>query len=321
MLRRIRSLPATAPIVSVIIATYNRSYTLRHAIQSVLNSTLTEWELIVVGDACTDDTAECVTSFNDTRIQFINLSIRCGDQSAPNNHGITLSRGRFIAFLNHDDLYSPNHLQNCVDEIQASGADLVWVPCAYALPNPAPSESARPFVFTLSGVPLGSAYSPLSFYFASSWVLRRTLADRVGKWTEPERLYVTPSQDWLFRAWRSGACLRFLPKVSVVVVPAGPREGSYLERESPEHDWIAAALRDNPERWQLVLEEAAIGSTRQYMSAVNAPSSRLFVRLLRRPVYALLIALGIHPLSLPVAIFHGRRGNHMRKHWKTTGSH
>jgi len=55
------------PTVSIIIATYNRSRVLRHAIESVRNSRFADWELIVVGDACTDDTAACVAAFGDPR--------------------------------------------------------------------------------------------------------------------------------------------------------------------------------------------------------------------------------------------------------------
>ena len=98
---------AASPAVSVIIATYNRAHTLRHAVQSVRNSSFTDWELIVVGDACTDDSAECVAAFNDPRIRFVNLPDRTGHQSGPNNHGLALARGKYVAFLNHDDLFFP----------------------------------------------------------------------------------------------------------------------------------------------------------------------------------------------------------------------
>ena len=114
------------PIVSVVMATYNRSAVLRHAIQSVIQSRLSEWELIVVGDHCTDDTAEAVAAFDDPRVRFINLERNCGEQSAPNNAGLRLARGRYVAFLNHDDLYFPDHLGSCVDRLVATGADLVW---------------------------------------------------------------------------------------------------------------------------------------------------------------------------------------------------
>ena len=94
---------------------------MRHAIESVRNSRFADWELIVVGDACTDDTAACVAAFGDPRIRFVNLPERCGDQSGPNNHGVALSRGRYVAFLNHDDFYLPDHLATCVAALDAGG--------------------------------------------------------------------------------------------------------------------------------------------------------------------------------------------------------
>src|SRR5690242_87460 len=105
---------SATPLVSVIIATYNRSQPLGHAVQSVLDSTFTDWELIVIGDSCTDDTAQCMAAYTDARIRFVNLPDRCGDQSGPNNHGVAISRGRYLAFLNHDDYYLPDHLATCV---------------------------------------------------------------------------------------------------------------------------------------------------------------------------------------------------------------
>ena len=77
------------PKISVVIATYNRSRALGHAIESVLRQTFTDWELIVVGDACTDDTAEVVARYAgaDPRVRFVNLERHWGEQSAPNNVG------------------------------------------------------------------------------------------------------------------------------------------------------------------------------------------------------------------------------------------
>ena len=54
-----------APAVTVVVATYNRSRVLRHAVASVVASTFRDWELLVVGDACTDDSGEVVRSFAD----------------------------------------------------------------------------------------------------------------------------------------------------------------------------------------------------------------------------------------------------------------
>jgi glycosyltransferase involved in cell wall biosynthesis len=78
------------PLVSIITATYNRSNILPYTIASVLRSTFEDWELLVVGDACTDDTEQVVSAFNDPRIRFFNLAQNVGEQSGPNN-GVWLS--------------------------------------------------------------------------------------------------------------------------------------------------------------------------------------------------------------------------------------
>jgi glycosyltransferase involved in cell wall biosynthesis len=311
---------AEPPAVSVIIATYNRSQPLRHAIRSVCNSALSDWEIIVVGDACTDDTAQVVSSFDDPRIRFINLPSRCGDMSGPHNHGLTLARGRYVAFLNHDDLYLPDHLAKCVAELESSGADLVWVPCAIAREKADPTGD-WPFSFALIGVPSTFEYSPLGVYFSSSWVFRRGLADRVGPWRSPDQMYVVPSQDWLFRAWHLGAKLKFLPSVSVILVPAGGRAGSYARRDSPEHDLLARRLREDPRCLERILEEAALNEAREhFLHHRHPPLLSLARRTLLRPVYSLLARMGIHPLSLPMALVYGRRGGFIRSLRRIAGA-
>lgn len=311
--------PAPPPVISVVIATYNRTHTLRHAVQSVCDSTFRDWELIVVGDGCTDDTAECVASFADPRISFVNLPERTGHQSGPNNHGVALARGKYVAFLNHDDLYLPEHLAGCVAELERSDADLVWVPCAVARPNAVP-DGSRPFSFALIGLPQsGSNYSPFAVCLASSWAFRRGLADRVGPWQSPDRLHVTPSMDWLFRAWRSGAKLRFLPTITVIVVLAGLRPGSYARATSPEHDLIVRGLREEPGFRARILEEAAINEAAERFQNERYPQPRLLRRMLLRPFYWLLMRAGIHPMSVPNAFLFGK-GGMVRRHRAITGA-
>jgi glycosyltransferase involved in cell wall biosynthesis len=308
---------AATPIVSVVMATYNRSEALRYAITSVRRSTMDAWEVIVVGDACTDDTAEVVAAFRDPRIRFVNLPDRCGDQSGPNSHGIGLATGRFIAFLNHDDLYFPGHLEACVDELQSSGADLVWVPCARLLTSRKRLPGGR---FLLSGVPGAAGYSPYSGYFASSWVFRRELAARVGPWSAPAKSYVAPSQAWLFRAWRMGAALRFLPKVGVILVPAGERPGCYARRECAEQAWLSDWMSRDVRCREQIVEEAALNEAMTRVADIDRPRLWSLRRFLLRPIYALSVRAGHHPASLSHLLTHGRRGNFVRFLRKYTGA-
>lgn len=314
-------LAAPPPVVSVVIATYNRSQVLRHAIRSVQASSFADWELLVIGDACTDDTLECVASFADPRIRFVNLSPRCGDQSGPNNHGITLARGRYVAFLQHDDIYLPDHLATCVEELNRSGADLVWTPAAVASPNPDVSPGARPCQFRIAGVPEQSGYSPFAFYCTSTWVFRRELADRVGPWPRADEIYMVQSQDWLFRAWRSGAALRFVPRVGAIVIPAGYRPGSYQQRHSPDHEWFSRWSAEEPRYRELIFEELAVSASKEHLTLAYHEPWGAIRRVVMRPVHYLLSALGLHPRWLMYAVGgKWRRGATVRTHRRSTGA-
>ena len=88
--------------VSVIIPTHNRSDFLRSAIASVLNQTYQDFELIVVDDASTDNTAEAVAEFNDERIKLLRHDTNKGG-SAARNTGILASECDYIALLDDDD--------------------------------------------------------------------------------------------------------------------------------------------------------------------------------------------------------------------------
>ena len=114
------------PLVSIITATYNRGNVLRYTVASVIESGFRDWELLVVGDACTDDTEQVVGSFADPRVRFINLETNVGEQSGPSNEGFRHARGRYIAYLNHDDLWTADHLGRSLSAIEDTGADLVF---------------------------------------------------------------------------------------------------------------------------------------------------------------------------------------------------
>jgi glycosyltransferase involved in cell wall biosynthesis len=98
------------PIISVIIPTYNRAHTIRRAINSVLNQTYKNMEIIVVDDASSDNTEEIVKSINDNRIIFIKHDSNKGGAAARNT-GIKASKGNYVAFQDSDDEWYPEKLQ------------------------------------------------------------------------------------------------------------------------------------------------------------------------------------------------------------------
>lgn len=103
----------TAPVVSVVVPTHNRSGLLRETISSILSQTLRGLELIVVSDGSTDDTRQAVESFADPRIVFVEQPAS-GMPSVPRNRGIALARGRFVALCDDDDVWRPEKLDRQV---------------------------------------------------------------------------------------------------------------------------------------------------------------------------------------------------------------
>lgn len=100
----------TAPLVSVVIATYNYGEYLAGAIESALGQTLTDIEVIVVDDGSTDDTLQVLDRYrDDRRVRVVQLDH--SGQPAAKNAGIRQCRGEFVAFLDADDLWLPTKLE------------------------------------------------------------------------------------------------------------------------------------------------------------------------------------------------------------------
>jgi glycosyltransferase involved in cell wall biosynthesis len=100
----------SAPRVSVILPTYNRAHLLPRAIESVLAQTHADFELIVVDDASTDETADVVAGINDARVSLYRLDAN-GGAAAARNVGLAHARGEFLAFIDSDDTWSPRKLE------------------------------------------------------------------------------------------------------------------------------------------------------------------------------------------------------------------
>ena len=99
------------PLISVIIPTYNRAWTLAKAVDSVLAQTYPEVEILVVDDGSTDGTADMLSTYGDA-IQV--LTIENGGVSRARNQGIVATQGTIIAFLDSDDSWLPEKLEEQV---------------------------------------------------------------------------------------------------------------------------------------------------------------------------------------------------------------
>ena len=97
-------------MVSVVMPVYNGARTLRDAIDSVLAQTFQDFEFIVVDDASTDDSADLVRAYG-TRIRFIQRAENSGICAIARTTGMALARGRYIAYIDQDDLWGPRKLE------------------------------------------------------------------------------------------------------------------------------------------------------------------------------------------------------------------
>ena len=97
-------------LISVIVSTYNRSEFLSKTIDSILNQTYRNFELIIVDDGSTDNTENVINNYNDYRIIYIKTD-NWGGPARPRNIGIKQSKGNYIAFCDDDDIWKNNKLE------------------------------------------------------------------------------------------------------------------------------------------------------------------------------------------------------------------
>ena len=105
------------PKVSVILPTYNQERYISAAIESVLHQTYQDFEIIVVNDASSDGTIDCVQSYKDSPIQLYSLKQNQGE-SAATNFGIQKAQGEWIAILHSDDVFALDKLEKQINFTQ-----------------------------------------------------------------------------------------------------------------------------------------------------------------------------------------------------------
>ena len=113
------------PLVSVITPAYNASATIGDTIESVLSQTFSDFEMIIIDDGSSDDTANVVHRFKDNRIIYIYQTSK--ERSEARNNGIKNAKGKYIAFLDADDTWFPEKLEKQIKLFEVSpGLGLVY---------------------------------------------------------------------------------------------------------------------------------------------------------------------------------------------------
>ena len=107
-------------LVSIIMPSYNTAPYIRETIQSVLDQAYQNWELIIVDDCSTDNTDEVVVSIKDERIKFFHNEKNSG-AAVSRNRALREAKGRWIAFLDSDDLWMPEKLEKQISFMEKNG--------------------------------------------------------------------------------------------------------------------------------------------------------------------------------------------------------
>lgn len=99
-----------SPFFSVVIPLYNKAKHIEHTLNSVFAQAFSDYEVIVVDDGSTDDGANIVKTFKDTRLNLFSKENQ--GVSVARNYGVSKAQGQYIAFLDADDIWMPHHLQD-----------------------------------------------------------------------------------------------------------------------------------------------------------------------------------------------------------------
>ncbi len=170
------------PLVSILLPTHNRADVLPFAIQSVLAQTIQNFELLIVGDGCTDDTAQIVQGFVDPRIRWFNLP------KAPNfgyaNRNIVLkeAQGEYIAFMAHDDLWFSDHLEQLLPYFDNKQIDIVYSRPMWVIPL----GMIVPGLFNLNHIPTRKLFldKKVNKIPASCVMHRQDCFSKYGYWND-----------------------------------------------------------------------------------------------------------------------------------------
>ena len=295
-----------SPTVTVITATYNCSATLKLTLASLLNQSFTDFEAWVIGDGCTDDSENIVRGFQDTRLHWKNLPHNHGSQAFPNNEGLRLARGRYIAYLGHDDLWLAGHLAGLVRHIEATQADFVHSLCVCYDPTG---------VRLCFGGPRPETTYARHFVPPTCWLHKRSVTHIIGEWRDPAQLPWGVDHDVMMRVYRAGLHMSGAQQASVLKFPSA-WFGTYALKGTPPQAHWWQQIKTDPNQVEHALLQTVTHLCAQSQQITDMSMLRLVTEPFRILKRQLLYKYGHHgPLHLPFRWYfqYRRRGIKKRR--------
>lgn len=185
-------------LISVIIPLYNSERYISETIESVINQTYQNWELIVIDDYSTDSSREIVKEYEkkDTRIRLIESETNFGGPARPRNIGIENAKGKYIAFLDSDDVWLVEKLEKQVEVLADSDYDIIHT-LAYSI------DTQSNKIGLLNNQKVYNALHPflsdLTIFYFSNYVNINTVLMKKDKDLRfREDKYLVALEDWFF---------------------------------------------------------------------------------------------------------------------------
>ena len=202
-----------SPTVSVIIPTHNRELLIGQTIQSVLDQTYTDFEILVVDNGSTDQTRVVVEAIDDPRVHY-HFQENTGGPAGPRNSGIALARGRYIAFLDSDDLWLPEKLKAHVAIMEEhSELGLVFGQHRPFGPSVGVVNPFPDLVKARSGMVFENLFLSWNFIPCLEALVRRSALEEVGVFDEDSALRNVEDYDLWLRLARQFP-IKFVPGVT-----------------------------------------------------------------------------------------------------------
>ena len=195
----------TAPFFSIVIPTYNHAHFMKRCLDGLINQTYHNWEAIVINNFSEDNTIEIVEGYNDPRIRLIN-NANGGIIAVSRNRGISEAKGDWICFLDSDDWWYPNKLEESLKYLK--DYDLIYhnLDKQFLVKSNDGVVSGRILKNDIAKDLLVNGFCIPN----SSVVVRREIIDRVGEINEDKSFIAIEDSDYWMRISKISSRFKFI---------------------------------------------------------------------------------------------------------------
>jgi glycosyltransferase involved in cell wall biosynthesis len=225
-----------SPLFTVAVATYGRGEKIAATLQSIAQQTIAHFEVLVVSDGPASAALRATVEQFDSRFKLCELSERTRSQSGPNNYAWARARGDYVAYLGHDDIWHPEHLE-ALSRVFASAPSPDFAISGALMIGPSGAVDELTWV---SGIFPPTAANPgLAHFFPPSSVShKRVLSRPIEDWPAPMLARGPVDSHFLLAAARTGCVFLSTEQVTVFKFNSALRYLSYLLPSDDEQQKI-----------------------------------------------------------------------------------